>query len=68
VRAHWVRVGFPRMMIQITTLAAAFALVTSAIRNGEMYHGGSRWINVALGVIVLAVGFPLARSLANDIR
>jgi putative effector of murein hydrolase len=56
------------MMIQIVPLAAAFALFTNAIRYGETYHGGSPWINVVMGVIVLAVGFPLARSLANDIK
>ncbi len=55
-------------MIQIIPLAAALALFTNAIVYGKSYHGGSRWINVVMGVIVLAVGFPLARSLARDIR
>ncbi len=67
-RFRWLELGFPRVMIQITPLAAALALFTNAIVYGKSYHGGSRWINVVMGVIVLAVGFPLARSLARDGR
>jgi hypothetical protein len=55
-------------MIQIVPIAAALGLFASAILKGEMYHGGSPWINVTMGVIVLVVGFPLARSLAREMR
>lgn len=55
-------------MIQITPIAAGIALLTNAIVFGEMYHGGSPWINVVMGVIILAFGVPLARSLARDLR
>jgi hypothetical protein len=53
-------------MVQITPLAAALALFLSAIRPGERYHDcGSPMVNATMAVIMLVIGFPLARSVAR---
>jgi hypothetical protein len=67
VQLRWLSVTFPRLMVQITPIVAALALFLSAIRPGERYHDcGSPMINAAMAVIMLVIGFPLARSVARD--
>jgi hypothetical protein len=59
--------NFVSFMIQITPLAVALALLSNVIWHGHTYHSGSPLFNVVMIVVLLVVGFPLARSLAHEL-